>query len=294
MMNLAEGDLDGGVRGDGVVRVAGVELDDAVLSAREGDVVVGKALDDPLEGVGAAGLDLDTRVSALEVLVLKAVDVPVGLQLSALDGDVELAAHTTGAGEADFAPVLAVDVDEVLGVAREELALLEVGGTDKAGLLVDGEEELEGPADKLLVSSDGKGCSDARAVVPTEGGVGGAEEVAVETGHDGVLGEVVDLVAGLGGHHVKVALEHNRGAGLLAGGGREGDGNVADSVDLHGPAELLALLLSPLAGKSSVVGGAGDLGEGDKVLPDIGAVGVLLAELLIKLGVSLKFEHLVE
>ena len=289
---LGEGDLDGGERGDGVVGVAGVELDDAVLSTSDGDVVVGKALNDPLEGVGAAGLDLNTRVSALEVLVLKAVDVPVGVQLSALDGDVELAADTTSAGEADFTPVLTVDVDEVLGVGGEELALLEVRGADKAGLLVDGEKELERATDKSLVSGDGESGGNTRAIISTEGGVGGTEEVTIEMGDDGILGEVVDLIRGLGGNHIKMTLEDNGGAGLLAGGGGEGDGDVADGVNLHGTAELLALLLSPLAGKLGVVRGTGNLGKRDKVLPDIGAVGVLLAELVVKVGVSGKSEHL--
>lgn len=274
--------------------IASVELGDAELAASHGAGVLEEHLNEPLGGIGTADLDIDTAVSTLEVGKGDMEVCPaLGLR-STVHGDAEKTVDTTSAGESDLSPVLRVDVDEVLGVLAEKLAVLHAESTDKTNLLINGEEKLDGTVDKVLGLSDSKASSNTTAIISTEGGVGGTELVSVDPGDNGILLKVVDLSSSLGGNHIKVSLENNTGDLLLAGSGRDGDAGVAQVVDLHSAADLLADLSSPSSNLLGVSAGTGDLGESKEVAPDIRALGVLLAKLCIELlgVVKVEFCHL--
>jgi len=286
-------ELGGSERGDGVVSVATVEEGKAELCTSHGDVVPDEHLDQPLGGVGAADLDIDTAVATLEVLEGNVV-VDEALRVrSAAHGEAEDTVDTTSAAEGDLSPILRVDVDEVLGVLGKKLALLQAKGTNKAGLLIDGEEELKRTVNKLLVLTDGKSSSDTATIITTKSGLGSTEEIAIDVRNEGISLKVVLDVGSLGGHHVKMALKDDAGAVLLALGGGEGDADVAKSISLDSAADLLADLLDPLRDLLSVVRGAGDLSESEEVPPHALTFRVLLTEFLVNLllDVQVKFCH---
>jgi len=288
-----QSELDSGKRWDGIVGIATVHLGDAVLGAGESSVVLEQHLNEPHGGVGTADLDIDTAVATLEVLKGEGVVDPSLVVSSAAHGEAEDTIDTTSAAEGDLSPILRVDVDEVLGVLGKKLALLQAKGTNKAGLLIDGEEELKRTVNKLLVLTDGKSSSDTATIITTKSGLGSTEEIAIDVRNEGISLKVVLDVGSLGGHHVKMALKDDAGAVLLALGGGEGDADVAKSISLDSAADLLADLLDPLRDLLSVVRGAGDLSESEEVPPHALTFRVLLTEFLVNLllDVQVKFCH---
>jgi len=284
----SDGELGSGEGGDGVVSVATVHLGETVLSTSHGDVVLEKHLDNPHGGVGTADGDIDTTVATLEVLDGQSVVLESRVLSRAGHGEAEDAVDTTSAAEGDLSPVLRVDVDEVLGVLGEKLALLEAKSTNETSLLIDSEEELEGTVLDGLVLGDGKSSSNTTAIITTKSGLGSAEELAVDVGHKRVGLKVELEIGGLGGHHIKVSLKDDTGEVLLALGARESNADIAKTISLDGAADLLADLLDPGGNLLGVMRRTRDLSQGKEVLPDTGAFRILLAELLVDLLLNIK------
>jgi len=287
-------ELGGSERGDGVVSVATVEEGKAELCTSHGDVVPDEHLDQPLGGVGAADLDIDTAVATLEVLEGNVV-VDEALRVrSAAHGEAEDTVDTTSAAEGDLSPVLRVDVDQVLGLLGEELTLLQAKSTNEADLLIDGEEELNRTMLEGLVSADSEASSDTTAIITTESGVGGAEELAIDVGDERISHEIVLVVSSLGADHIKVSLQDDAGNVLLALGGGDLDANVAELISLHLTADFLTDLLDPLGDLLGVVRRTRDLSQSEEEFPHCITLRVLGAQLLINLllDVQVQFCHL--
>jgi hypothetical protein len=85
-----------------------------------------------------------------------------------------------------------------------------------------------------------------------------------------------------------VSLKNDAGKVLLALGARESNADIAKAIGLDGAADLLADLLDPGGDLLSVMRRTRDLGQSKEVLPDIGAIGVLLAKLLVYLLLNIK------
>ena len=100
--------------------------------------------------------------------------------------------------------LLAVEVEEVLApCSRPGWRFV---GAGEAGLLVDGDEELEGAVRDVLGGHDRQGRGHADAVVGAEGGARRPEPVAVAHHPDGIAGEVVVGAFVLLADHVHVGL----------------------------------------------------------------------------------------
>ena len=170
-----------------------------------------------------------------------------------------------GAADGEVALLLAVEVEEELGL---EAARLEAVGAREAGLLVNGDQGLEGAVGDVLAGQHRQGRGHADAVVGAEGGARGPEEVAVTQHLDGVLEEVVDRVLVLLADHVHMGLEQTVGRPSLPGGGRLADDDVADLVLLHLAAQGPGLIGHPGGGLGFVLGAPGDLRQLQEVGPE--------------------------
>ena len=109
----------------------------------------------------------------------------------------------------------------------EDLTLHEAGlqteSAGHAGLLVDGDEHLDGAVLAGGVDDGGQSGGHADAVVSAEGGLVGAHPSVVDDRLDGVGQEVVGLVAVGLRHHVAVSLQHDGRAVFEARGGGDGE-----------------------------------------------------------------------
>jgi len=283
-------ELGGAQGGDGVVCVATVHLGETVLDTSEGKVVLEEHLHHPHGGVGTADLDVAAAVATLEVLNGQSV-VLEALALSAAGhGEAQDTVDTTGAAQGDLSPVLRIDIDEVLGVLGEKLALLQAKSTDKTGLLINGEEKLDGTVLDGLILGDSKAGGNTTAIITTKSGLGSTKKLAVDVGHKRVGLKVESEIGGLGGNHIKVSLHHNTRKVLLALSSRDSDANIAKTISLDSAAELLANLLNPCGNLSSVVGRTRDFSQCKEELPQTRAFGVLLAKFLINLLLNIKMK----
>ena len=109
-----------------------------------------------------------------------------------------------GAADGEHALVLGIDVEQDL--ALDEIALQGVGA-GQAGLLIDGEKQLQRRVGDVLVQGQGHGHGQGDAVVGAQGGVVGLQPVAVKDETDGVLGEIVGGIGRFFADHVHVALD---------------------------------------------------------------------------------------
>ena len=144
-------------------------------------------------------------------------------------GAAEVGIQTAGATHVHLAFRFRVEVDEDLALHE---ARFQTESAGHAGLLVDGDEHLDGTVLAVGVGDGGQSSGHADAVVSTEGGLVGAHPAVVDDRLDGVGQEVVCLVAVGLRHHVAVRLQNHRRAVLKARGGGNAEEQVAGLV-LH-------------------------------------------------------------
>ena len=170
-----------------------------------------------------------------------------------------------GAADGEVALLLAVEVEQEL---RLEPAGLEPVGAGEAGLLVDGDQRLDGAVGDVLAGEHRQGRGHADAVVGAERRALGPEQVAVLPDLDGILQEVVAGALVLLADHVHVGLEADGGPAFLPRGGRLADDHIADFVTLHLAAQGLGLISHPGRGRGLVLGPAGDLRQFEEIGPE--------------------------
>jgi len=267
-----------------------VHLGDTILDARHGDVILEEHLNEPHGSIGTADGDIDTTVTTLEVLNSQEVVLEAVALSSTSHGEAEDAVNTTSAAESDFSPILRVDIDEVLGVLGKEFTLLEAKGTNKTSLFINSEEELKRTTLDGLVLGDCKASSNTTAIITTKSSLGSTKKFTIDVRNERIGLEVEGEISSLGGDHIKVSLKNNARNVLLALSSRESDADIAKSISLNSAAELLADLLDPSRNLTSVMRRTRDLSQGKEVLPHGGAIGVLLAEVLVELLLDVKVQ----
>ena len=242
----------------------------AALDRGQAHVVVADGLleeaEEELVGVGAAQVDVDTRVAALESGQGEAqrhVALRRRLAVAIVEGDVHV--HPAGAAYEE-APLLfgvAVDHDRALQEAG-----LEAHGAVHAHLLVDREEALQGAVLDRLVGQGGHGQRDAHAVVRAEGRVARRDPLAVDVGVDRVAEEVVRYAGVLLRHHVDVRLQHDRLPPLVARRGGFADEHIAHLILVRLQAMLLSEGLEVIRYLFRVTRRTRDLCEVVEITPD--------------------------
>ena len=196
-----------------------------------------------LDGVGTLLIDVVARVSADEAFQ-RAFDEErtFGCCLT-LEGELGRRITSASTTDEDLALVLRVEVDQV--VARHE-AGLHAFGTGQPGLLVAGEDALDGPVLDIVRAEDGQFDSAADTVVGTEGGAFGRQPFTIHISLDGILVEIELHIDELVAHHVHVTLQDDGLPTLHTLGGRLADDHVACLVDLRLQAVALAPVLQVL------------------------------------------------
>ncbi|VWM25082.1 Uncharacterised protein [Collinsella intestinalis] len=216
---------------DGVVLGATVEAHQGGLTGDH------EALDDAGHdevAVAALEVDVGTGVTAEEAGNLKREDA-TGLVLA---GDRAGVGDNDAAGAADggHALLLGIEVDHGAGV---DLGLVEGLGAHEAGLLVGGEDALEGRMGQGVVIEHGEHERDRDAIVGAQGGAIGGKDAVGHHEIDAVLGEIVLDGAEFVAHHIDMALQHDGGLVLGAGGGGLLDDHVVDIILIDPQAVVL-------------------------------------------------------
>ncbi len=183
-----------------------------------------------LYGVAALEVDVDAGVAAAEAGDGDRQGRRARRHRGLRHRQVDLDRDAAGAADVDRALLLGVEVQEA--PAGEEVGA-ELGGAGQAGLLVEGEEELERAVDHVVRGDEGEHRGDADAVVRAEGGAVGGQVVALAQRPDRVGREVEVDVGVLLLDHVEVRLEDGRGGVLVAGRAGYHDQHVAGRVALH-------------------------------------------------------------
>lgn len=189
-----------------------------------------------MHGVRAAQVDVAARVAANEVVQHHLAGHEALLDATHR-GQLHLHVVASGAADAQRVLVLVVHVDQGLGLQD---ARLQIAGAIETRLLVARHEHFQRSVLDGLVGQNGEAASDTNTVVRTQRGAGGLQVLAVDAGHDGVLGEVDgDAVVSLA-HHIHVALETD-GRLVLA------TYNQETPPRIPGKAALRTIRLSPLS-----------------------------------------------
>ncbi len=158
------------------------------------------------------------------------VDLQLGPALRAGAGrqvEDQIGRATAGAAYEQRPVFLGVQVEHC--PAREQ-ASLEVRGPRQSGLLVHGEEQLEGAVGDGRVVGGGLRGRHADTVVRAERGLGRDDPIAIDDDLDRVLQKVEVGGFVLLGDHVHVALQDDGGGLLSALGAGHVDDEVADRV----------------------------------------------------------------
>ena len=166
-----------------------------------------------LVGVGQALVDVHAGMAATASFDLHH-DPVVFRSRDRVVGPAEGKVHASGATDANLPVILSVEVEQ--DVAAEPL-LLELERAGHAGLLVDGEEELERRVGKVGRFHHGEHGGHAESVVRSERRAFCLDPVAFDDHADALGVEVEDGVVVLLVDHVHVALEDDGFAVLHAG-----------------------------------------------------------------------------
>ena len=132
-----------------------------------------------------------------------------------------------GAADGEDLLLLGVHVQHILG---RKIRRVEAPGAQHAHLLVHGEQTFQGPVGDIVPIQNGQGHGYGDAVVAAQGGAPGAHGVPVYEEVQPLLLHVLGAVRVLFGHHVHVALDHDRGGMLIARRGGLPDDDVVELV----------------------------------------------------------------
>ena len=128
--------------------------------------------------------------------------VSVGVSLLIVEGGGNV--DTAGRTDDELAPVLRIEIQQNVAL---QLAFRQFVGPIHAGLLVAGDECLDGTVLQVLVLHDSHNGSDAQTIVGTECRASGFHPFAVNPWPYGVGLEVVGRLGCLLRHHVHMSLE---------------------------------------------------------------------------------------
>ena len=231
-----------GLEWDGVAHVATVPAHQASLVVLDGHLC---QANHQLVGVGAAFVNLETAVTALESLEGDAhcdfAGSGLHLIIFACSGNVD----ATGAANHEFSPSLAVEVEEDVAL---HLSLGQVVGAIHTSLFVLSDKSLDGTVLEGVVFHHCHDGCDAQAVVGAQCGAASLDPVAVDVWLNGVGLEVVLALGSLLWHHVHVGLHGDALAVLHARSGRlahhDVAGRVLECLNAHLLSEVEQVLLN--------------------------------------------------
>ena len=171
---------------------------------------------------------------------------------------MDVGPRSAGTANGENALRFGVDVDEA---AAAQVKGVQFIGSGHAGLLVDGQQYLQGRVGDGIAVQHGKGHCHSNAVVAAQGGAPRLDPIPVHIQIQRVFQKIVADAAVLHADHIQVALEHHRRMVLISRRAILPDDDIAHRVLTVPQAPAACKFCRPCAGGGGVAGAVGNTAQ---------------------------------